>query len=767
MVILVHAVLLASVLACQQGERRDATGEVAATLSARPAPIPTPDIDVRAAQNELAEGRAWLATRKLATALRTPARRTPEAILVAARAATAWGGWDEVQKLLAGEPWLESKFGGEGFELLARAALERGDAAEARARAEVALRLPSEPAARAIRLVLLGRALDRLDVRDSAAATYQRAAEALPLARDWLLLRAAGATQDAKARERLYAAVRGAPARARVANTEAQALERFTMLLAAAEAYDSLGDAPSAIRLRITATKDNAQRDQLRARLIGYIEREGRGDDLERAIEVLDAAYPQLDAATELTVARRAAAGGAQARAVSGFAKVPANVLTDADVIAWARALLATGKPADAAARIASRNLAAPSAEAQYLRGHALIRAGQSSAARTVLQRLAASSATTKEAADALYLLADLEGDAGGDTSARALLQRACAHVPSGSFSDEACFRAGIISFVLDDARRAATTFDELPKRFPSSSEVVASVYWAGRSWQNAGNVALARDRLRSVIARDPNSYYASASSKRLGVAPWTPVAAQIPRSPAFQAKLARAATLEQVGMDIEERYEYEAIERDAAAAPSTALGAGTALLDRGQAPRAIRLGWKALAASRDSGRSDSRGYALIYPLVRREALIAQSNANNLDPALVAAVIRQESNWNPRAVSRAGARGLMQVMPSVGKQIAQSRGYPLWDPALLFDPEVSLELGTAHLRAALSQYNNLPRALAAYNAGASRVTRWAQRTGVDDPELFVERIPFVETRDYVRVVQRNVEVYRAMYGLRK
>jgi soluble lytic murein transglycosylase len=76
-------------------------------------------------------------------------------------------------------------------------------------------------------------------------------------------------------------------------------------------------------------------------------------------------------------------------------------------------------------------------------------------------------------------------------------------------------------------------------------------------------------------------------------------------------------------------------------------------------------------------------------------------------------------------------------------------------------------LGTAHLRAALSQYNNLPRALAAYNAGASRVTRWAQRTGVDDPELFVERIPFVETRDYVRVVQRNVEVYRAMYVLRK
>ena len=154
-----------------------------------------------------------------------------------------------------------------------------------------------------------------------------------------------------------------------------------------------------------------------------------------------------------------------------------------------------------------------------------------------------------------------------------------------------------------------------------------------------------------------------------------------------------------------------------------------------------------------------------MYPLLRRDALVAQARANHLDPALVAAVIRQESSWNPRAVSRAGARGLMQVMPPVGKEIAQSRNYPLWDPALLFDADVSLELGTSHLRAALAESNALPRALAAYNAGASRVRRWAQRTGADDPELFIERIPFVETRDYVRIVIRNAEMYRGLYGL--
>jgi soluble lytic murein transglycosylase len=230
---------------------------------------------------------------------------------------------------------------------------------------------------------------------------------------------------------------------------------------------------------------------------------------------------------------------------------------------------------------------------------------------------------------------------------------------------------------------------------------------------------------------------------------------------------LARAAVLEQLGMDAEERYEYEAIERDAAAAPSTALAAGAALLDRGQVPRAIRLGWRAIGIGRDSGRADDRGYSLAYPLLRRDALLAQARANNLDPALIAAVIRQESSWNPRAVSRAGARGLMQVLPSVGKQIARSRRYPVWDPVLLFDPDVSLELGSAHLRAALSEYSNRPGALATYNAGASRVRRWSRRAGASDPELFIERIPFVETRDYVRIVLRNAELYRALYGLRR
>jgi soluble lytic murein transglycosylase len=151
-----------------------------------------------------------------------------------------------------------------------------------------------------------------------------------------------------------------------------------------------------------------------------------------------------------------------------------------------------------------------------------------------------------------------------------------------------------------------------------------------------------------------------------------------------------------------------------------------------------------------------------VYPIVHREAIILESRRRNLDPALVAAIIRQESGFNPRATSGAGARGLMQMMPSVGRAVARSIDIPEWRPELLYQPDINLQLGIRHLEAFISRYE-APYALAAYNAGESRLVRWLRRPGARDPELFVERIPFTETRDYVRIVLRNRAMYRALY----
>ncbi|MBW8773018.1 MAG: transglycosylase SLT domain-containing protein, partial [Gemmatimonadetes bacterium] len=87
----------------------------------------------------------------------------------------------------------------------------------------------------------------------------------------------------------------------------------------------------------------------------------------------------------------------------------------------------------------------------------------------------------------------------------------------------------------------------------------------------------------------------------------------------------------------------------------------------------------------------------------------------------------------------------------------------LWDPVLLFQPDVSLELGHDHLANLFDRYKDEPEVLVAYNAGGGKLPAWLARRGAADPEVFVERIPYAETRDYVRIVLRNAEYYRRMY----
>jgi soluble lytic murein transglycosylase len=139
------------------------------------------------------------------------------------------------------------------------------------------------------------------------------------------------------------------------------------------------------------------------------------------------------------------------------------------------------------------------------------------------------------------------------------------------------------------------------------------------------------------------------------------------------------------------------------------------------------------------------------------EAIVRAAQANRLDPNLVAAVALQESAFNPLAVSSAGARGLLQVMPDVGAELARGAGLKTFKPADLDDPETNLRLGCAHLRDYVLRLGSVPRALAAYNGGPTRVLRWTLPK--DDDERFVERIPIPETRLYVKRVLQNQRLY--------
>jgi soluble lytic murein transglycosylase len=152
-----------------------------------------------------------------------------------------------------------------------------------------------------------------------------------------------------------------------------------------------------------------------------------------------------------------------------------------------------------------------------------------------------------------------------------------------------------------------------------------------------------------------------------------------------------------------------------------------------------------------------------VFPLPF-EASVKQAAAHNhLDPMLVAGVIRQESAFQADAVSRAGAVGLMQLLPKTARKLAR-RQRLRYAHAKLFNPEYNLKLGTLYLAELVKTFGSLEAALAAFNAGEERVAAWKAEHSFEEQAEFVESIPFTETREYVQIVMRNAETYRLVYG---
>ena len=159
--------------------------------------------------------------------------------------------------------------------------------------------------------------------------------------------------------------------------------------------------------------------------------------------------------------------------------------------------------------------------------------------------------------------------------------------------------------------------------------------------------------------------------------------------------------------------------------------------------------------------------WRLIFPQPYWNDLVSDSAKNGLDPYLVASLIRQESEFNAGAYSPAHAMGLMQLLPSVGKENAKKEGIRGFQPSSLFNPSVNLQLGTRNLRQVLDRFGGQPEyALAAYNAGDVPVRQWMAAGDYKDIPEFVESIPYTETREYVQAIMRNRELYRALYPVK-
>ena len=162
----------------------------------------------------------------------------------------------------------------------------------------------------------------------------------------------------------------------------------------------------------------------------------------------------------------------------------------------------------------------------------------------------------------------------------------------------------------------------------------------------------------------------------------------------------------------------------------------------------------------------ESRLYGLRFPLHHEATIRREAGNNRLDPAWVAAEIRAESVFQPRARSSANAMGLMQVLPTTGASVAARLGLPWGGAESLFDPDTNIILGTAYLRQLMDKYGGQPyQVIAGYNAGPTPLARWqSQRPGMD-PDFWIETISYKETRDYVaRVLAFSVLYDWRLYG---
>lgn len=335
------------------------------------------------------------------------------------------------------------------------------------------------------------------------------------------------------------------------------------------------------------------------------------------------------------------------------------------------------------------------------------------------------------------------------------------------------------------DARRL---FAEHIENYPSSPQVSAALYWLGRLVEDESPGAAIR-YYRKIDEAFPNYYYgmlarrrlvglqsakAGASAKIIPISqiqqttetPNLRESTSIYEGPARErARLLESAWLIDWAID-----EMQAvIDRNPAA-----LWAGNEMArleqERGDYHMALRYAKRYVPSYLQRGTSELPAdvWGLLFPRPYWEQLKKQAAAAKVDPYLVAGLIRQESEFNPRARSRSNARGLMQLMPRTARMMARrvpdhkARRYRL---ASLYVPDINIVYGTFYLKKVLDQFDGVAEyALAGYNAGENKVQEWLQDGPFEEPAEFVESIPFTETRNYVEAVLRNAALYRQLYS---
>ncbi|MHB8875518.1 MAG: lytic transglycosylase domain-containing protein [Myxococcaceae bacterium] len=418
---------------------------------------------------------------------------------------------------------------------------------------------------------------------------------------------------------------------------------------------------------------------------------------------------------------------------------------------------------------LAQKGQPAVAAEALMMRARRLLRSSDNRAARALMAEVARRFPKESVAADAGYLGAWLDLQAGRHLDAIKAFEEFEQKHPSSRKRDEAGWFRALALFRLGRHPECALALEALASAFPRSSLVPQARYWATRSRQLGLPKADAADiapGYEAIVGSFPGSFYAQLSIERLrelGRTP-PPLFTGPPRTLPSKVppELSLALLLSQTGLFRDAAD--EATSRLAAVRTAEqALAFGHALQSLGEFGDAHTLAVRHLWGAAYGARQPE-ALALMYPRAFQGAVEREAGARGVDPFLMWAVMRRESAFRPEAASAADARGLLQIIPPTALAIAKQMGSPAPEADALFSPELNIRLAAWYLKALGGRFGHPALTAAAYNAGPRAVVKWAvEKPGVP-LDLWVEEIPYRETRGYVKQVVADYFAYHALYG---
>jgi soluble lytic murein transglycosylase len=385
--------------------------------------------------------------------------------------------------------------------------------------------------------------------------------------------------------------------------------------------------------------------------------------------------------------------------------------------------------------------------------------------------------------------------------NALAVWARVANEYPGSQQAPEAVFLMGIIYYRMKDYNSALESFNRTFTFTMEAPNQARSYLWLGKTQQKLGNSEEALKAWRTAQEKDPGGYYSERARDmltdrapfdpptsanlqpditrlRADADSWVRLTFNLPANTdlsglgelASDSRIIRGTELWNMGFYEDARLEFEDLRAEINADPVATYRLMNYLLDIGLYRSAIFAARQTLTLAGLDEHSESMMAPPYFGYVRygqyySDLVIPYSQAENFDPLFIFSVIRQESLFEGFVKSNAGARGLMQVIPSTGAQIVSQLGWPAnYTDNDLYRPDVSIAFGTHYLANNLNVLNgDVYAALAAYNGGPGNAIEW-QTLGDGDPDLFLESVRFEETRNYIRNIYEIYVIYRRLYG---